>query len=193
MYRQNRQVTTADVEDIAQEALKKASSNEVRIDALDRRILQIMQSDASSPLADVAKQVGVSQGQCWRRVDRLRKAGVIKKTIAQLNRGKLDLLVEVFVQVAITTNDINAQRRFCDAVCAIPEVVDVYITSGEYNFLLRVITSDLSKYGCLVQDRILSLPCIARMSAAISMRAYTTSELPIALLADDGDIGGVGK
>ncbi|MGE3335959.1 MAG: Lrp/AsnC family transcriptional regulator [Rhodospirillaceae bacterium] len=156
----------------------------VTLDGLDRAILQLLQSDASQTLGDMARTLGISQGQCWRKVDRLRQTGVIQGVVAQLDRYRLGLSVEAFVQVAIAINDINTQKQFCDSMRAVPEIVECYMISGEYNFLLRILVRDLSAYGRVIEQKILSQPGIAKISSAISTsRCKYSTELPVTFRA----------
>ncbi len=153
----------------------------VTLDSLDRAILQLMQKDASQTLGDMARMLGISQAQCWRKVDRLRQTGVIRGTVAQLDRYRLGLSVEAFVQVAIAINGTNTQKQFCDSMRAVPEIVECYMISGEYNFLLRILVCDLAAYGRVIEHKILSQPGIAKVSSAISTsRCKYSTELPVA-------------
>ncbi|HUN49343.1 MAG TPA: Lrp/AsnC family transcriptional regulator, partial [Stellaceae bacterium] len=96
------------------------------MDAIDRKILQQLQDDTTIGVAELAEKVGLSPSPCWRRVQRLEESGVIRRRVALLDPGRMNVGVTVFV--AIRTNQHNAEwaEKFCRAVAEIPEVVEFY-------------------------------------------------------------------
>ena len=116
------------------------------MDDFDKRILSCLQADSRMPLAELAERVGLSTTPCWRRVQRLQAAGVIRANVALLDRAALNLSVTVFV--AIRTNQHNAAwlERFAKAVIEFPEVMDCYRMSGEIDYLLRLVLPDIAAY-----------------------------------------------
>lgn len=116
------------------------------MDDFDKRILSCLQADSRMPLAELAERVGLSTTPCWRRVQRLQAAGVIRANVALLDRAALNLGVTVFV--AIRTNQHNAAwlERFAKAVIEFPEVMDCYRMSGEIDYLLRLVLPDIAAY-----------------------------------------------
>ena len=103
---------------------------EISIDEFDRKILTILQGDAARPVADIAKQVGLSPTPCWRRIRLLEEAGVIRGRVALLDRGKLNVGVTVFVAVRTNQHNQDWLERFARAVDSIPEVVEFYRMSS---------------------------------------------------------------
>jgi len=116
------------------------------MDDFDKRILSCLQADSRMPLAELAERVGLSTTPCWRRVQRLQAAGIIRANVALLDRAALNLGVTVFV--AIRTNQHNAAwlERFAKAVIEFPEVMDCYRMSGEIDYLLRLVLPDIAAY-----------------------------------------------
>lgn len=106
------------------------------MDAIDRKILALLQEDATLTVNQLAGQVGLSPNPCWRRVQRLEAEGVIRKRVTLLNAGALNAGVTVFV--AIKTSQHNAAwfKAFAKNVNAIPEVMEFYRMSGEVDYLL---------------------------------------------------------
>src|SRR3546814_15683827 len=91
------------------------------LDRYELRILALLQEDASRPTTEIAEIVGLSQAPCWRRIQRLKEAGYIKKTVCLLDRRKLGLNAEIFAQVKLSANGRAAVSGFSDAIRQFPE------------------------------------------------------------------------
>jgi Lrp/AsnC family transcriptional regulator len=148
-------------------------------DRLDLRILASLQSDASRPLAELAEAVGLSTNACWRRVKRLEEAGIISRRVAILEPSKLDLGVTVFV--AVRTNQHTEQwlKQFAGGVARIPEVVEFYRMSGEVDYMLKVVVSDIAHYD-RVYKKLIKVASLSDVSSSFAMEQlkYTTA-LPL--------------
>ena len=149
------------------------------LDRMDRKILGILQKDCTMPVAEIGKQIGLSTTPCWRRIQKLEEAGVIRKRVALLDPKKLNLGVTVFV--AVRTNQHNQKwwERFKQAVVAIPEVVEFYRMSGEVDYLLRVVVPDIAAYDEVYKRLIESIDLYdVSSSFAMEQIKYTTA-LPV--------------
>ena len=146
------------------------------MDAIDRKILGLLQSDSSMPIEDIARQAGLSPSPCWRRIQKLEAAGVIKARVALLDPVKMNVGVTVFV--AVRTNQHNAQwaERFCREVRKIPEVVEFYRMSGETDYLMRVVVPDIAAYDRVYQ-RLIKVIDLFDVSSNFAMECikYTTA------------------
>ena len=113
------------------------NSKATKLDAFDLKILSKLQSDATPPVEELAKQVGLSPSPCWRRIRRLEDAGFIARRVAILNRKNLNLGVTIFI--AVRTNQHTAEwlANFKSVVQDLPEVVDFYRMSGTIDYLLK--------------------------------------------------------
>ena len=155
------------------------------LDQFDRKILTILQEDAARPVADIAKQVGLSPTPCWRRIRLLEEAGVIRGRVALLDRGKLNVGVTVFV--AVRTNQHNQEwlERFSRAVDSIPEVVEFYRMAGDIDYLLRVVVPDIERYDAFYK-RLIARIELSDVSSAFAMEQikYTTV-LPLDYAAEE--------
>ncbi len=149
------------------------------MDTIDRKILSILQRDATIPIAEIAEQVGLSTTPCWRRIQKLDEAGVIRARVALLDGGLLNVGVTVFVSVR--TNQHNAAwfERFSKAVDEIPEVVEFYRMSGDVDYLLRVVVPDIAAYDSVYQ-RLIETVSLSDVSSSFAMEQikYTTA-LPL--------------
>ena len=121
------------------------------MDEIDRKILSILQLDATKPISEIADQVGLSTTPCWRRIQKLDESGVIRSRVALLDGNALNVGVTVFVFVR--TNQHNAEwfAQFSKAVDEIPEVVEFYRMSGDVDYLLRVVVPDIAAYDSVYQ------------------------------------------
>ena len=149
---------------------------EISIDEFDRKILTILQGDAARPVADIAKQVGLSPTPCWRRIRLLEEAGVIRGRVALLDRGKLNVDVTVFVAVRTNQHNQDWLERFAHAVDSIPEVVEFYRMAGDIDYLLRVVVPDIAAYDG-VYKRLIQKIDLTDVSSTFAMEElkYTTA------------------
>ena len=152
---------------------------EISLDDFDRRILTILQEDAGRPVAEVAKQVGLSPTPCWRRIRLLEEAGVIRGRVALLDRGKLNVGVTVFVAVRTNQHNQDWLERFARAVDSIPEVVEFYRMAGDVDYMLRVVVPDIQGYDTFYKKLIASIPLKNVTSRFAMEKIKATTALPI--------------
>ena len=149
------------------------------MDRLDRRILDCLQHDASLSTADIADRVGLSTTPCWRRIQNLEKAGVLKERVALLDRDWLDLGVDVFVSLRISRHDEEWLKEFAQSVFEFPEVVEFYRMSGDVDYLMRVVVADIKAYDAFYK-RLIRHTGIADVSSSFAMeRIKYTTALPL--------------
>lgn len=154
------------------------------LDAVDARILELLQQDASLSIAEIADRVGLSSSPCWRRIERLKKAGVITKQVTLLDREKLGLGFEVFASVKLTVPSRENLEKFERAVANWPEVVDCATVTGAVDYMLRIITIDMHGYDDFLRDKMLALGLVSDVQSRIVMRvAKRTTATPLVLIA----------
>ncbi|MBS0528540.1 MAG: Lrp/AsnC family transcriptional regulator, partial [Proteobacteria bacterium] len=100
------------------------------MDIVDSKILIALQDDADLPLAEIAKRAGLSPSPCWRRMQKLFEAGVIRRRVALVDPEKLNVGTAVFVSIRTNRHDAEWSRQFCEGVAKIPEVVEFYRLAG---------------------------------------------------------------
>lgn len=149
------------------------------MDRLDRKILACLQADSSLSIAEIAERVGLSATPCWRRIQNLEKAGVIRGRVALLDPEKLNVGVTVFVRVKTREHNYEWLERFAAAIADIDEVVEFYRMSGEIDYLLRIVVPDIAAYDA-VYKRLISKASFADVSSSFAMEQikYTTA-LPL--------------
>lgn len=149
------------------------------MDAIDRKILALLQSDASLSTAEIAERVGLSTTPCWRRIQNLEKAKVIRKRVALLDRAHLNLGVDVFVAVRTNQHNIEWLENFAKAVIDFPEVVEFYRMSGEIDYLMRVVVPDIPAYDRFYK-RLIQQTSMSDVSSSFAMeRIKYTTALPL--------------
>lgn len=151
----------------------------LKIDSIDCKILELLQRNADLQMADLAEAVGLSQTPCWRRVQRLKAAGVIRSNVSLLDRHKLNVGVTAFVMVRTSTHTQAWFDRFKGTIEAIPEVVEFYRMSGDVDYLLRVVVPDIAAYD-RVYKRLIADTHLSDVSSSFAMEElkYTTA-LPL--------------
>ena len=134
---------------------RAGSGGALRVDAIDRKILKILQQDATATVAEVGRAVGLSTTPCWKRIQRLDASGIIKKRVAIVAREKVGLGVTVQVNIQSADHSPQAVEAFIEAVCAMPEVLEFQRVAGDADFSLRVVTVDVAalRAGLSTPDR----------------------------------------
>ena len=154
----------------------------LKLDAIDRKILEILQQDAGLQVAELASRVGLSQTPCWRRVQRLKEAGVITRHVMLLDPHKVNVGVTVFVAVRTSTHTQEWFERFRATIEAIPEVVEFYRMSGEIDYLLRVVVPDIAAYDA-VYKRLIAGTQLFDVSSSFAMEQIKfTTALPLSYI-----------
>ncbi|HWK72879.1 MAG TPA: Lrp/AsnC family transcriptional regulator [Povalibacter sp.] len=150
------------------------------LDKIDHKILAALQEDASRSAAEIAEAVGLSQSPCWRRIQRLRDDGYILKIVALLDRNKLALRSQLFVQVKVTRHDQASLEEFSKAIQEFPEVMECHVVLGVFDFLLRVITKDMDAYEKFYFEKLSRVPNIREVNSFVAASEIkTTTALPI--------------
>ncbi len=128
------------------------------MDRLDRKILRLLQEDATLAVADVAKKVGLSTTPCARRFEALQAAGIVKGFTAVLSRRAVGLMVEVFIQVRLVSHSDGSPETFIDAVRRMDEVSSCWTMTGDHDFLMHVMVPSVDDLNDFVMHRLMRLP-----------------------------------
>ena len=151
----------------------------MELDAMDLKILGLLQADATMPIAEIGKIVGLSTTPCWRRIQKLDEAGVIRARVAVLDPVKVNVGVTVFVSIKTDQHSLAWLEKFHAAVIDFPEVIEFYRMSGEVDYLLHVVVPDIASYDTFYK-KLISRVDISKVSSAFAMEQikYTTA-LPL--------------
>lgn len=154
-----------------------------RLDAVDARILDLIQHDASLSVAEIADRVGLSSSPCWRRIKRLEDDGVIQRRVTILDREKLGLDFEVYCTVKLSLPTKENLDTFEQSVKRWAEVVQCATVTGSADYELRIITRDMHAFDEFLRDRILSLGVVSNIESRIVIRAVKSSTaVPLGLV-----------
>ena len=150
-----------------------------RLDAIDRKILTVLQEDASLSVAEIGDRVGLSSTPCWKRIQRLEADGVITKRVALIAAEKIGLGITVFVSIETGDHSQEWLRSFADMVGAMPEVMEFYRMAGDVDYMLRVVVTDIAGYDAFYKKLIATVPLKNVTSRFAMERIKSTTALPL--------------
>ena len=139
----------------------------ISLDHTDRKILELLQSEAGINAAAIGERIGLSQSACWRRIQCLREEGVFSDHPVILDREKVGLTTMVFAHVKLTSHGRSNLSDFADAVRSYPEVMDCYVLLGQVDFLLRIVAEDIKAYEQFFFEKLSQLPGIQEVNSSI--------------------------
>ncbi len=154
------------------------------LDAVDAKILDLIQYDAGLSVAEIAERVGLSSSPCWRRIKRLEDAGVIQRRVTILDREKLGLDFEVYCTVKLSLPTKDNLDTFEQSVIRWPEVVQCATVTGSADYELRIVTRDMHAFDDFLRDKILSLGVVSNIESRIVIRSVKSSTtVPLGLIS----------
>ncbi len=150
------------------------------LDAIDRRILRALQRNGRMSNVELANAVGLSPSPCLRRVKLLEEKGVIDQYVAVLNGPRLGLGLTVFARIWFKTQHAETTNLFAETVRNYPEVVECYLTTGECDAILRIVTTDLHAYWRFQSDHLMRIPSVQSVKTDVPMETIKAGrELPV--------------
>ena len=149
------------------------------LDKFDISILEALQRDARMSLQELAGQVGLTSSPCWTRIKRMEEAGVIEGYSVRVNAARVGLPDTVIVQATLDSHSDAALIEFGEALAAIPEVIDAYLVSGDYDYLIRIAVSDTRDYERLLRERLYKIPGIRHSKSSFVLRQLKAGQLPL--------------
>lgn len=150
-----------------------------RLDAIDRKILTVLQEDASLSVAEIGDRVGLSSTPCWKRIQRLEAEGVIQRRVALVDQESIGLKISVFVSIETGDHSQDWLDRFAKTVTAMPEVMEFYRMAGDVDYMLRVVVTDIAGYDSFYKRLIASVPLKNVTSRFAMEKIKSTTALPI--------------
>ena len=149
------------------------------MDAIDRKILALLQQDASLSVAEIGHRVGLSSTPCWKRIQRLESAGIIQHRVALIDQEKVGLGITVFVSIETGDHSQTWLDRFAREVSAMPEVMEFYRMAGDVDYMLRVVVADIQGYDGFYKKLIAAVPLKNVTSRFAMEKIKATTALPI--------------
>ena len=150
------------------------------MDAIDKKILVVLQEDASLSVADIGQRVGLSSTPCWKRIQKLEAEGVIQKRVALVDPDKIGLSITVFVSIETSDHSQAWLDRFAALVSAMPEVMEFHRMAGDVDYMLRVVVADMQSYDAFYK-RLIAAVTLKNVTSRFAMETIkSTTVLPIA-------------
>ena len=149
------------------------------MDAIDRKILAVLQDNAALSVAEIGSRVGLSSTPCWKRIQRLEADGVIQKRVAIIDQDSIGLGISVFVSIETGDHSQDWLRKFAETVGAMPEVMEFYRMAGDVDYMLRVVVPDIAGYDGFYKKLIAIVPLKNVTSRFAMERIKSTTALPI--------------
>lgn len=151
-----------------------------KLDAIDLKILDLMQRDASLSTAELAERVGLSQSPCWRRIQRLREEGYITSVVAIVDPRKLGFTMSIFAQVKMTTLTEAERADFYRQINNIPEILECWTVFGEMDAMMKILAPDVVWYQDFVFAVLLKLPGVVDVRSIVTLaESKTTTAVPL--------------
>jgi Lrp/AsnC family transcriptional regulator len=152
----------------------------IALDNYDKRILELLQEDAGLSTADIAERVGLSQSPCWRRIQRLKDEGVIRRQVTLLDRRKVGLNAQIFAQVKLNAHGRSNLTEFAEAMQRFPEVLECHVLMGSVDFMLRIVTRDIEAYERFFFEKLSLVPGIQEVNSIVALSEIkSTTSLPV--------------
>ncbi len=155
------------------------------LDTTDRRILEVLQSDARIANVDLARQVNLSPSPCLRRVRRLEEDGYVRGYVSLLDPAAIGLPVSVFVQVSLEKQVVDALDEFERRIVSHSEVMECYLMTGDSDYLLRVVAPDIAAFQRFMLDHLTRIPGVASIKSSFALKqvSYRTA-LPLSHIGE---------
>ena len=149
------------------------------MDAIDRKILAVLQENAALSVADIGPRVGLSSTPCWKRIQRLEADGIIVKRVALVDQDRIGLGISVFVSIETGDHSQDWLDRFAKTVTAMPEVMEFYRMAGDVDYMLRVVVPDIAGYDAFYKRLIAAVPLKNVTSRFAMEKIKSTTALPV--------------
>ncbi len=166
-------------------ATEPAQETSRRLDAIDRKILTVLQDDASLSVAEIGDRVGLSSTPCWKRIQRMEAERIILRRVALVDETKIGLGITVFVSVESSDHSEGWLKTFAQAVSAMPEVMEFYRMAGDVDYMLRVVVSDMLSYDVFYKKLIKAVPLKNVTSRFAMEKIKSVTAFPVPSLTAD--------
>ncbi len=152
----------------------------IPLDIYDQRILALLQEESSLSTAEIAERIGLSQSPCWRRIQRLKEEGVIRKQVTLLDRKKIGRNTQVFAQIKLNAHGRKNLTDFAEAMHQFPEVLECHVLMGAVDFMLRIVTRDIESYERFFFEKLSAVPGIQEVNSIVALSEIkSTTTLPL--------------
>ena len=158
---------------------KSEASTEENFDRLDLGILRVLVTDSRKTLQEIGAEVGLSATACWSRIKKLETAGVIRRYTVDIDESLLGYRDSVIVQVNLESHSEETLQHFGRALATIPEVLEAYLVSGDYDYYIRIAVRDTRDYERLLREKLYKLPGIRHSKSSFVLRDLKDTAVPL--------------
>lgn len=152
---------------------------EISLDKFDVAILRVLQRNARASLQEVSDAVGLTTSPCWARIKRMEENGVIEGYTVKVNAEKVGRPEQLIVQLTLNKHTDAAITEFTKHLEAIPEVVEAYLVSGDYDYVLRLSVRDTRDYERLLRQKLYKIPGLRHSKSSFVLRSLKATSLPL--------------
>ena len=149
------------------------------LDKFDLAILSALQQDARASLQEISSRVGLTSTPCWARIKKMETDGVIQGYTVRLDSAAVGFAESVIVQVTLESHNDETLEKFGKALEEIPEVLEAYLISGDYDYYIRIAVRDTRDYERLLRERLYRIPGIRHSKSSFVLRRLKESYLPL--------------
>ena len=158
--------------------LSPAEEASIRLDRIDLAILRELLADSRRTLQEIGAAVQLSPTTCWSRIKRLEADGVIRQYSIHLDRAKLGYQDTVIVQLTLESHTDETLYAFGRALATIPEVMEAYLVSGDYDYFIRIAVKDTRDYERLLREKLYKIPGIRHSKSSFVLRVLKDATMP---------------
>ena len=141
----------------------------ILLDSIDKQLVNLLQKNSKANIKEIALKIGLTQTPTYERIKRLEKSGVIKKYVAILNKEKIGFTIEVFCQVTLLVHSKELILKFENAINKMPEVIECFHVAGNYDYLLKVIVTDMKHYQLFLKHKLSVLDSVGNVQSTFVM------------------------
>ena len=152
---------------------------EKKSDRQDIAILRVLLRDSRKSLQDIGREVGMSTTSCWNRIKRMEAAGVIEGYTVKVDLSKLGYQDSVIVQVNLESHSDEMLYEFGRTLETIPEVLEAFLISGDYDYYIRIAVQDTRDYERLLREKLYKIPGIRHSKSSFVLRTLKKSDTPL--------------
>ena len=150
------------------------------LDRIDQKIIRLLEDNSRLSFAELAEQVGLSKTPCWKRVKEMESAGIIRGYTALVDREKVGLSLCVLAEVNLTRHNEDDVRRFEQAVAAEPSIVSCYATTGQADYVIKVLVPDIKRYESFLHETLFRMPGVTHVRSSVVLKEVKSeSRLPL--------------
>jgi len=149
------------------------------LDKFDLAILGLLQQDSRSSLQEISDKVGLSVTPCWNRIKRMEAEGVIQGYSVRINQAAVGFTETVLVQVTLDSHSEEILFEFGRTLSDIPEVIEAFLISGDYDYLIRIAVRDTRDYERLLREKLYRIPGLRQTKSSFVLRCLKESALPL--------------